>query len=85
LKNFLKTDEISLKFHEIMKFFKNNFPFEYIPKGFNNNNADEDARSMQETPKKGISRTIYKKPTVISQFKFNEKKPRKSTLADTSN
>ena len=88
MKTLLKHEEISQKFHEFLNFIKNNYIFDsfqhktskYMEESSVNN------KSQLETPKKGISRTLYKKPTtMLSQFKSSEKKPRKSENFNASN
>lgn len=80
LKMLLKPEDLTKRFLEVLNFIRNNIRLNVLKISSHERKNDEDRRgSSLDTPKKGISRTLYKKPTtLLSQFKNNEKRPRKS-------
>lgn len=69
----IKKEEIKERFEEILNFYKNNYVF------MSKSNFFDENKSINDSPsKKGLSRTLFKRPATISVFKVAEKKPRNS-------
>ena len=68
----MKIEDILINFEESINFYKNVYILDSLK------NVDNDKSFYESPTKKGYSKTLHKKPTMLTQFKVNERKQRSS-------